>query len=122
MDLSHQLYKNDANIVTLDFRNFDKKVTNSSQTWIVEFYSPRCRHCISFVNGFKSLSLEAKNEFPVGAVDCLAEKRLCYDYGINSFPRIAFMYKTFIIDYSRSLQTEDILAEARNAADDFNEL
>lgn len=119
---SHQLYKYDPNIFNLNAQDFEKKITNSSKVWIVEFYSPRCRHCINFVPEFKNLSSQAKTEFPVGAVDCLAEKRICFDYKIHSFPTIAFMFKTYIIDHVQQFSSNEILNAARNAAKDFSEL
>lgn len=119
--LSHQLYENDANIVKLTDVNFDLKVTNSSEMWVVEFYSPNCRHCIALVPEFKKLAVKLKKKFPVGAVDCLREKILCSDYDIRSFPRIAFLYETYIIDFSGTTVSDRIAIAAENAHNDYRE-
>lgn len=122
MKVSHQLYEDEPFIKTLNATNFDEAVTNSTEVWVVKFYSPRCRHSISLVPEFKVMALRIKNELPIGVIDCLQEKILCRDYDVYSYPRIAFMYKSFIIDYSGPSHADDMISAARNAKRDYREM
>lgn len=88
---------------------------------MVKFYSPNCRHSLNLVPEFEKLAVRAKNIFPVGALDCLSANRICRDYDVYSFPRIAFLYETYIIDYSGPSNVESMLKAAKNAKKDFQE-
>lgn len=117
---SLQLYK-DSKIVQLTYKNFDAKITNATEVWIVQFYYPSCRHSINIVPEFEKLSAEAENEFAVGVVDCREEMSICLNYDIKAYPTIAFLYKYFIIDYQDQQIAQYILKGARKAADDYKE-
>jgi thioredoxin-like negative regulator of GroEL len=119
--LSFQLYEDETFIIKLNKTNFDGKVTNSSEMWIAKFYSPNCRHSVKLVPEFEKLAVEARNIFSIGALDCLSAVRICSDYDVNSFPRIAFLYKTFIVDYSGPSNSQSMLTAARIAKKDYQD-
>lgn len=118
---SHQLYENELDIRVLNSTNFDDAVTNSTDIWIVKFYTPRCRHSISLVSEFQKLAARLRKKFRFGAIDCLSEKILCRDYDVSSYPRVTFLYKSYIIDYSGPPNVESMVKAARNAKNDYRE-
>lgn len=122
MKVSNQLYGDEPFIKTLNATNFDEAVTNSTEMWVVKFYSPQCRHSISLVPEFKEMALRMKNKYPFGVIDCLREKILCQDYDVYSYPRIAFMYKSFIVDYSGPHNADSMIVAARTAKRDYREM
>lgn len=68
------------------------------------------------------MALRMNGKFPFGVIDCLQEKILCRDYDVYSYPRIAFMYKSFIIDYSGPPNADSMIAAARTAKRDYREM
>ena len=59
-ELKHSLYGPTDNITILNFLNFKSTVLGSSTTWLVEFYSSWCGHCINFAPTFKNLAADVK--------------------------------------------------------------
>lgn len=43
------MYNSGSGVVDLTPTNFDHKVVNSDEVWIVEFYAPWCGHCQALV-------------------------------------------------------------------------
>lgn len=105
----------------LNNKNFDDKIINKTDVWIVQFYYPSCRHSINIVPEFEKLAVEAGKEFFVGVVDCQMEMTICMNYDIKAYPTFAFLYKYFIIDYQGQQDSMNILKGARQAVEDYKE-
>lgn len=43
------------------------------------------------------------------------------DYDIDAYPRVAFLFKTYIIDYSSRREANQMLKAAREAFNEFKE-
>jgi len=52
--------KNDPGIVLIDNTNFDRTILHSNTSWMVEFYSSWCGHCIRFAPIFKELGTQVE--------------------------------------------------------------
>lgn len=113
------LYEHDENIAFLNKHNFDDLVVKSSNMWVVNFYSSRCRHSINIAPEFSRIAKRLRYHFYIGAVDCVQEKDLCYRlYRISGFPTIGFLYDKLIIDYRGDIHESGV---ARAAFAAFNE-
>jgi len=81
-------YGGSDKVVNLDASNFDSKVTNSDELWIVEFYAPWCGHCKSLTPAWKQAAEELDGVVNIGAVDADQHKSLGSKFGVKGFPTI----------------------------------
>jgi len=86
--LSSALYSKSDDVVELTPNNFDAKVKNSDELWLVEFYAPWCGHCKSLAPEWKKAATALKGLVKVGAVDADAHQSLGGQYGVRGFPTI----------------------------------
>lgn len=119
VSFSQQLYENDVNIVVLTDQNYSEKVENSSKLWIVQFYSPNCYHSVNFVPTYRNVSIDSKNDFYVGAVECRTQRVLCRP--IKYVPTIFFIDRNQKIKYDDETTAQAILQGAMNATSRFQE-
>ena len=61
----------------------------------------------------------AKDKFPVGVVNCLQDNNLCLEYDITAYPRVAFLFKSYIIDFSGERKSDEMMRAAEVAFDEF---
>jgi len=50
------LYSDDDDVVELTPENFESKVINSDNFWLVEFYAPWCGHCQRLAADWKQVA------------------------------------------------------------------
>ena len=89
------LYDDHDKITLLNSTNFQSTICGSSTSWLVEFYSSWCGHCIHFAPTFKQLALDVhswRNVMAVGAIDCAQEINMptCREYEVMGYPTIKF--------------------------------
>ncbi|KAL1465673.1 hypothetical protein WDU94_005224 [Cyamophila willieti] len=84
----HCLYPSHSDVVKLTVSNFDSKVINSDEVWIVEYYAPWCGHCQSFKDEYMKLATTLKGVVKVGAVNADEEQSLSSSHGVQGFPTI----------------------------------
>lgn len=102
--------------VALTDADFDEKVVQSDQLWIVEFFAPWCGHCKKLVPEWKKAAHDLDGQVNFGTVDCTQQSKLKDEYQIRSFPTI----KVFSNDKSQPLafealrQHQHIVTEAKN--------
>ena len=79
-------------VVELTIDNFDTLVTErrKSEVWAVDFFAPWCGPCVQLAPRWRRLATAIKSleDVRVGSVDCVAQKKLCSDQGIRSFPSL----------------------------------
>ena len=61
--------KSDAGITLINHANFDSTILHSNSSWMVEFYSSWCGHCIRFAPTFKELGEQVKGTFKIFSKD-----------------------------------------------------
>lgn len=61
-------------VVVLTDSTYSELVTNSDDSWVVEFYAPWCGHCKSLEPEWNSLPGLLKGDVKVGKVDATVEK------------------------------------------------
>jgi len=68
--------------------DFTKKVVNSDEPWLIEFYAPCCGHCQSLAPEWKKAASALKGIVKLGAVDMDANPSIGQPYAIQGFPTI----------------------------------
>lgn len=81
-------YDSNSGVVTLTPNNFDHRVIDGDEVWIVEFFAPWCGHCQSFVPEYTKAAKALKGVVRVGAVDAAEHQSLGSQYGVKGFPTI----------------------------------
>lgn len=87
------LYGPNDRITVLNSDNFESKVYNKSQVFIVEFFSSWCGACIGYAETYKELAKQLQQWKPtvqIAAVDCADNRnlKLCREHSIDAFPTI----------------------------------
>lgn len=91
---------NADHVIQLTPTDFDSKVLQSEDIWMVEFYAPWCGHCQRLAPIWRQASqmvydthhqaTDTNKGYTIhlGAVDCVAYAALATSYGIRGFPTI----------------------------------
>ena len=76
--------------VSLDQTNFDMKVLDSDEFWMVEFFAPWCGHCQALAPEWDAAAKKMKGRMFFGAVDCTAPggETVCGRYSVSGYPTI----------------------------------
>uniref|UniRef100_T1JB37 Protein disulfide-isomerase A6 homolog n=1 Tax=Strigamia maritima TaxID=126957 RepID=T1JB37_STRMM len=82
------LYDRQSYVVNLTPTNFNSKVINSDDVWIVEFFAPWCGHCQNMVPEYEKAAKALKGLVNVGAVNADDHKTLAEQYKVKGFPTI----------------------------------
>ncbi|XP_071950978.1 protein disulfide-isomerase A6 homolog [Antedon mediterranea] len=112
------LYSKTSDVVELTAANFQDKVVNSDEPWLVEFYAPWCGHCKSLVPEWNKAATALKGIVNVGAVDMTAHQAVGQPYNVRGFPTIKVFgaNKKKPTDYQAARTADAITAEALKAA------
>jgi protein disulfide-isomerase A6 len=84
----HSLYDKNSDVIELNPTNFESRVTDSNDIWIVEFFAPWCGHCKALVSEYSKAATALKGIVKVGAVDADAHNSLGSRFGVRGFPTI----------------------------------
>jgi len=108
---SFTLYSGNSNVVILTEENFNEKVINSNELWLVEFFAPWCGHCKNLAPEWEKAANVLKGIVKVGAVDADTYKQLGGKYGIRGFPTIKWfgLQKGNPKDYEQGRTANDIV-------------
>lgn len=85
---TNSLYSSTSNVISLTESNFNEKVINSNELWLIEFYAPWCGHCKNLAPEWEKAANILKGIVKIGAVDADTYKSLGGKYGIKGFPTI----------------------------------
>jgi len=77
-------------VVELTEANFKKKVFNSEQGWLVEFYAPWCGHCKNLAGPWADAATQLKGKMNLGALDATQHPSPAQDYGVRGYPTIKY--------------------------------
>ena len=86
---------NCADVYELTDDDFDEHVTNSTDFWMIKFYSPYCGHCIKLAPKWEAAATALKGKVKLGKVDVTAHEKLKNRYDIDSFPKLRVFHKGF---------------------------
>jgi len=75
-------------VIELTDSNFNSKVLQSEDLWLVEFYAPWCGHCKNLEPVWAEVATELKGKVKVGALDATVNTEMAQKYGVKGFPTI----------------------------------
>ena len=110
----HGLYGPSDDVVLLNSANFNSKVVNSNELWLVEFFAPWCGHCKNLAPEWVKAAKALKGVVNVGAVDMDADQSVGAPYSIKGFPTIKIFgaNKNSPSDYNGARSAQAIVDEA----------
>lgn len=83
-----------GNVVTLTESNFDSKVLDSDDLWLVNFYAPWCPHCKNlkpiYEDASRAIRKEGLKNVKLGAIDASQYQAYAQKYGIRGFPTLKY--------------------------------
>jgi protein disulfide-isomerase A6 len=108
------LYSPSDDVVILTPENFNSRVIQSKELWLVEFYAPWCGHCKNLAPEWAKAAKALKGIVNVGAVDMDAHQSLGAPYNIQGFPTIKIFSsnKNSPSDYNGGRTAQAIVDEA----------
>lgn len=82
------LYNANDAVIELTAANFNDKVVNGDDLWMVEFYAPWCGHCRSLAPEWQKAAKALNGVVKVGAVDMDQHSSVGSPYNVRGFPTI----------------------------------
>lgn len=77
-------------VIKLTDDNFQERVLQSDDMWLVEFYRPLCRHCKKLAPEWKKAAEKLKGKAQFGALDGTIQLKQTEKHNINGYPTIKF--------------------------------
>jgi len=110
----HGLYGPSDDVVILNSANFNSRVVQSNELWLVEFFAPWCGHCKNLAPEWIKAAKALKGVVNVGAVDMDADQSVGAPYNIRGFPTIKIFgaNKNSPSDYNGGRTAQAIVDEA----------
>jgi protein disulfide-isomerase A6 len=108
------LYSPGDDVVQLTASDFNSKVLQSDDIWIVEFYANWCGHCKNLAPEYKKAAKALKGVVKLGAVDMDQHQSVGAPYSIKGFPTIKVFgkNKNSPSDYNGQRTAQGIVDEA----------
>lgn len=117
-----------GSVVVLSESNFDAKVLDSDDVWLVNFYAPWCPHCKSLKPIYEEASRLIRKEgiknVKLGAIDASQYQQYAQKYDIKGFPTLKYFpagQKTSndAKDYQEDRTAKGIFQWAKDKASEF---
>jgi thioredoxin len=67
-------------------QEFQREVLSSHQPVMVEFWSPKCPHCLNMAPKVSALSKELEGRVKVVKINVLENRRMAMEYGVRGVP------------------------------------
>lgn len=83
------LYDDDEQVEVVDYHTWEAS-HSSTETWLINFYSPHCSHCTQMADAWRRVGDRFHNMMHVVAVNCDENFPVCKAAGVQSLPTIKF--------------------------------
>eukprot|EP00095_Tigriopus_kingsejongensis_P011857 maker-scaffold180_size281610-snap-gene-0.26 protein:Tk11857 transcript:maker-scaffold180_size281610-snap-gene-0.26-mRNA-1 annotation:"-like protein subfamily c member 10" len=103
------LYDDDPEIITLDYHDYRRSVSESFSIWFINFYSPQCGHCHDIAPTWRRLAQLLDGIIRVGAVNCQDDMLLCRQQNIHAYPSLLFVTSDGPRRYRGEMDEESLL-------------
>ena len=103
--------------VPLDYDSFMQLVTATQEPWFIKFYAPWCGHCQALAPVWTELGKEMQGKLNIGEVDCEADKRLCKDLRVGSYPTMMYFARGERVEYEGLRGLGDLVHYAEKATE-----
>ncbi|XP_076438038.1 protein disulfide-isomerase A6-like [Babylonia areolata] len=103
-------------VIELSTTNFQFRVINSFDIWLVEFYAPWCAHCQALAPEWKRVARTLKGLVRVAAINVEEQKGIGGQYSIPGVPNIKLfgVDKSKPVDYEGQRTSKDIVEYCMN--------
>ena len=88
-----------SDVIELTDQSFDELVLQSTDLWIIDFYSPNCGYCKQLDIKWDEAASKTKGKAKFGKVNMLTEKELQERYEVTTYPQIYIFHEGF--DYGK---------------------
>lgn len=114
-----------GNVEVLTDSNFDSKVLDSDDVWLVNFYAPWCPHCKNlkpiYEEASRAIRKEGIKNVKLGAIDASEYQSYAQKYGIRGFPTLKYFpagpkTENDAKEYNDDRSSKGILAWAKSQA------
>lgn len=84
------MYSKTSPVLQLDGSSYDRLISQSNHTSIVEFYAPWCGHCQKLAPAYEKAAVKLKGLAKVAGVNCDLDqnKGFCGQMGVKGFPTL----------------------------------
>ncbi|KAF3482870.1 disulfide-isomerase [Arthroderma uncinatum] len=116
-EVKEKKYNLSGSSVSLTAESFLKLVTATQDPWFIKFYVPWCSHCQALAPVWQQMAKDMKGKLNIGEVNCEAERRLCKDARVSSYPTMHFFRGGEKVQYEGLRGLGDLVNYATKATD-----
>jgi len=111
-------YELSQNVISLSDEDFQQKVQDSSDLWVIEFFAPWCQHCEAFAPEYEKVAEELRKfGVKVGAVNSETASKTMRGEMVKGLPTVKFYFgKGTINPYTRKKFRPSTLFEGAKSA------
>ena len=91
-------------VVTLNSADFESKVMESKDDWLIAFTKPECGHCVKLLPMWEDAAEQLKGDFKLGWVDATQEPGLAQQYQLQGYPTT----KLFTLKGGKKVASESV--------------
>lgn len=94
------LYTESDDVEILTKKNFNERLYEQKNSWVIEFYNSWCGFCQRFAPSWKALATDIRNwkdKVNVGAIDCADDDNnvICRDFEVMAYPTLRYFHENY---------------------------
>lgn len=104
------LYDDDPEIITLDYYDFRRSVSDAYEYWMINFYSPQCGHCHELAPTWRRVARKLDGIVRIGAVNCQDDFHLCRQQNIHAYPSVIFFGPSENLRFKGAKEEDELIS------------